>query len=951
MLIKRVQVFVTCLGCVTLLLATNNCQRTPTSDLLDATFLPPPPPPPAKELILTTQSDIKDGELFTIKVQAIESDSLVFVTEMDGELTWDISGRGVIDEIDTTGWDSGTAEYTLQYTADIKKGEFESILIDAESLNFPDINGSSGIVTVTKAPQISYFEVTAPSSAVSGLDFSLTITAIGDDNTVMQDYDGSVDLFATGATGDLNPPTVAEFEDGIATIDANFKGFASNLQILAREQEDSTIRGISSSVYIGLPIGDNTALNFSVSAGETNVVLNWETVEGVFAYNIYRDDKRIKVKGPSAIQHQDTGLTAGQTYTYRIEAFDLSNQILTQSTKTAIVAACNTTIANGGSNYLISSPDFWDKDGSPYCIDDTVQVDSALSIQPGTVLRFASGTSISVPPGGMLAVVGSASEMITFTSRSWPPAAGDWSGIVYQDGALPSVLDSNDEFVSGSVVKFARIEYTSTAITSNISLNVQSSLIQFNSATTNTAGITFTMASEKAVLRQNIIYENTCIGSACLGGGIYMAGIGEAVLEENIIRSNSTSDSLNASGALYLDFGNITLRSNLLLENTANTAAGPIKRAFGAVYINGGNNAIEGNSFTGNESIFDETIYTANMSSTGVGAIYILGNVNDFKDNLFNANTAACKALAGGNDKRSDGFCSGAVYISGHTNTFDNNEFIENTANLHGSSGQTRSCYATSSGGLFLLNAANSFITNNSFAMNSSYSRADAGSGAANSSAVSGGVVYAAGDTLTLTNNLFEDNISVARADASGNAQTAVTSGALYLAGDDHQISKNTFTGNSSESISFDVSRAYNASAIYLAAQTGSSIAYNEIANNKSLVALGGVKAGVLLFNNTGSITMDHNNIYDHTYELPPLTSSQSLSNLYANDVGLTHLATNSFWGGATAVNCTGKTAMLIEEGCNAGTGSTVDVSGAVDTPWPRCSFKPGNSDCVGAAK
>src|SRR5207244_2134095 len=92
----------------------------------------------------------------------------------------------------------------------------------------------------------------------------------------------------------------------------------------------------------------------------------------------------------------------------------------------------------------------WTKDQSPYIMYTSIYIDpqATLSLEPGTVIKFAQGTGINV--GGSLEAIGTSSDSIYFTSindnsvggvtSSIDPAAGDWNGITFSNNPISFIL-------------------------------------------------------------------------------------------------------------------------------------------------------------------------------------------------------------------------------------------------------------------------------------------------------------------------------------------------------------------------------------------------------------------------------------------------------------------------------------------------------------------------------
>jgi hypothetical protein len=80
----------------------------------------------------------------------------------------------------------------------------------------------------------------------------------------------------------------------------------------------------------------------------------------------------------------------------------------------------------------ISQDTTWTRDGSPYILDTDVLVSSTLTIQPGVVVKLASGVEVTfMGSSAALHAVGVPSERIYITSLSDDSVGGDDGG----DGA------------------------------------------------------------------------------------------------------------------------------------------------------------------------------------------------------------------------------------------------------------------------------------------------------------------------------------------------------------------------------------------------------------------------------------------------------------------------------------------------------------------------------------
>jgi subtilisin family serine protease len=106
---------------------------------------------------------------------------------------------------------------------------------------------------------------------------------------------------------------------------------------------------------------------------------------------------------------------------------------------------------------MISSDTIWTND-KVYLVDGNVLVSSGitLTIQPGTVVKFNPSTSLLI--GGTLIADGTADQKIIFTAAT-SDTPGAWGTIKFTASAIDAVIDSGENYLSGSIFRYVRIEY------------------------------------------------------------------------------------------------------------------------------------------------------------------------------------------------------------------------------------------------------------------------------------------------------------------------------------------------------------------------------------------------------------------------------------------------------------------------------------------------------------
>ncbi len=174
----------------------------------------------------------------------------------------------------------------------------------------------------------------------------------------------------------------------------------------------------------------------------------------------------------------------------------------------------------------ISSPN-WTESNGPYIVSGVMEVTkgAVLTIGPGTEVRFNPGAKILV--NGELDVQGTTENPVIMTSATSTPKSGDWGGIEFTDKAVSATIDSNGNYVKGSIIKNAIIKFSQ-----GIKITDSSPYIANNQITINETGI-------------------TVLGTKATSGGIVLDGSGatsgKAIIPVYIV-NNTISD--NKTGVI-----------------------------------------------------------------------------------------------------------------------------------------------------------------------------------------------------------------------------------------------------------------------------------------------------------------------------------------------------------------------------------------------------------------
>src|SRR5687768_5971314 len=108
---------------------------------------------------------------------------------------------------------------------------------------------------------------------------------------------------------------------------------------------------------------------------------------------------------------------------------------------------------------LINSNTTWTSNNSPYIVTGNTLVTSGntLIIEPGVIVKFDTSKVLQID--GELIAIGNLESRITFTSNQVAPSPGDWGKIQFSDTCADAIYNNNNQYVSGSVMKYCDILY------------------------------------------------------------------------------------------------------------------------------------------------------------------------------------------------------------------------------------------------------------------------------------------------------------------------------------------------------------------------------------------------------------------------------------------------------------------------------------------------------------
>jgi len=199
----------------------------------------------------------------------------------------------------------------------------------------------------------------------------------------------------------------------------------------------------------------------------------------------------------------------------------------------------------------------WTVVGSPYVITCNANLSSGtLLIDPGVVVSFEANTKLDI--SGTLSAEGTQDQPITFTSNRPAPAKGDWAGLFLHSGSTSSIL------------RHVVVEYGK-----GISVDSSSPLI------------------DNATIRYNA------------SSGVYLYRTASTISHSVII-----SNTAESGAGIHIRYGTVTVDSNTISWNNANTRGGGIHGYgySGGATITVTNNTIDHNavgSYGGGGILFD----------------------------------------------------------------------------------------------------------------------------------------------------------------------------------------------------------------------------------------------------------------------------------------------------------------------------------------------------------
>jgi hypothetical protein len=298
--------------------------------------------------------------------------------------------------------------------------------------------------------------------------------------------------------------------------------------------------------------------------------------------------------------------------------------------------------------------------GSPYLVTANLIINNGftLTIEPGVTVKFNQNTSLLIL--GKLLVNGSTSG-VTFTANTNSPTPGYWGGISFGAIASPAIYDINNNYLSGSVINNAMIDYAGSTVSNvfgsiamtgsgvphirnvkisncaypgiyaksiNSKLVVKQTQVQnchANSSSANysniAAGINIRLANADVILDSNIIENNTGAGVAVMNQVSSSITISNNRIykNNNFLTGNGGGLCIDSKAQTFqnLVYLNNAVRGGAIYSDTAGATGG--KLYFNIFYAN---NATDGAAFWGKNDTITNNVFAYNIGTNEIVKAY-----------------------------------------------------------------------------------------------------------------------------------------------------------------------------------------------------------------------------------------------------------------------------------------------------------------------------------------
>lgn len=461
---------------------------------------------------------------------------------------------------------------------------------------------------------------------------------------------------------------------------------------------------------------------------------------------------------------------------------------------------------------FISADTTWDTT-CVHIITGSVIVDAGvtLTIDPGVIVKFDNLKGIVV--NGTLIAQGTSANPITFTSNEADPnnnlAAGDWTNILFTDSSEGATLDVNGNYVSGSIIQHAKVEFAGAGAALG------------------------SLQMETTSLTKDYFIDSTTVSTSTTRG-IYVSGGRHLKVTNSVITNNHSNATPGAGGGIYVETESSEINNSTFDNNSTPNGGCPCNDGGGGIFIASGSTSITNNLITNNVS-------NIGGCCPGGGGILLQGIFKVVPSATISGNTITGNVANGGN--------GGGILARSTTSSITNNTITDNIGSSTGSFGGL-------GGGIYVFDA--STISGN--AING------------NTAGFSGGGIFVqAGSTLTISGNDISNNSSGAdgggiRVDQQTTSTISDNTITLNTAANDGggihlriHLGDPTINGNTIDMNS----AANNGGGVLLSGGAGSlgsaAMFDNMITNNSSGVEQGG--GGIYITDTSGGATINYNDI------------------------------------------------------------------------------------------
>jgi len=261
-------------------------------------------------------------------------------------------------------------------------------------------------------------------------------------------------------------------------------------------------------------------------------------------------------------------------------------------TPTSTPTPCGPTNVGGP----ITSNTTWTAACSPYIVTSNVLVMNGvrLTIEPGVTIKVNAKKAMQID--GELIARGTESSPITFTANG-TTAPGFWGYILFTDSSVDATYDGDGNYVCGSIIQYAIVEYAGTdAYIDNsgaIRIDGSSPLIDHSIIRQNAKSAIRVYNNASPRITHNTIVDNDS-GAERHGGGIFVSS-GTVTISDNTIANNSARDTGGGIRAGYAGWASSTISNNIIRDNTAKYGGG--------IYVDG-DATISGNTIINNSATY-----------------------------------------------------------------------------------------------------------------------------------------------------------------------------------------------------------------------------------------------------------------------------------------------------------------------------------------------------------